>query len=130
MFSEYDDIKTSATLSVLVFLGLFILAGFTWVYSIFAYGFVLAKLWTWFIIPIASTVLSMTIAKIGVLQAAALMMVLKFMVYNPDAATYASCSNKDESTGEKFSKMFGHFLGALFAPWFVLLFAWILKAMM
>jgi hypothetical protein len=106
----------------LIIIGVFALVAGLWLYGVFAYGFVLAKLWAWFVIPIGTSALGVTINQIGILQAAAICMIVRFVW-----PTNLKIDSTDERpVSDKVAEVFA----AIIVPWMALFCAWVLKGMM
>ena len=88
------------------------------IYLTFAHGFVLAKMWAWFIVPLG-------VIPIKTLHAAGIVAVVKILTY--DINTFSNKSQDDDAgTGHHVAKL----VGIVVAPWVALLFAYIIKCFM
>jgi len=91
---------------------LFLLAlPFLTVYSYFANGFILSKLWSWFIVT------TFGLEPLTIVQAIGVSMVVGFLTSHR-----ASTNNKDKTTSDTIAEV----LIALLSPWFTLLIGWII----
>ena len=116
-----DSSKTVGA-AFLIVIGVLALVVGLWLYGIFAYGFVLAKLWAWFVIPIGASILGVTINQLGILQAAAIIMVVRFVMTHQ----FKIDSTDERPPTDKIAEV----LAALLIPWAALFFGWLLKGMM
>lgn len=106
----------------LIVIGVLALLTGLWLYGIFAYGFVLTKLWAWFVIPMAASVAKVTLGTIGILQGAAIFAVVRFVWPHH----FKIDSNHERPVSDKVAEVFV----AIIMPWGALFFGWLLKAMM
>lgn len=103
------------SISRLLLGGIFLFIAFCliWLYGVFAYGFVITKLWAWFIVPVFA---SAATVKLGIFQAAGIFMLVRFLTAENFKIT------SDENQKEKWTKA-----GViLLYPWITLLFGWFL----
>ena len=112
-----SDTSKSVGAAFLIVIGVLALFAGLWLYGVFAYGFVLTKLWAWFIMPILGVKFGL-----GVLQAAALIAVVRFVWPH----NIKIDSNDERPASDKVAEVFI----AILLPWGSLFFAWILKGMM
>ena len=93
----------------------------SWLYGIFAYGYVASKLWVWFIVtPLAMK--EIVVPTFSILQCTGFMMIAYFFTQRPSYTP----SDPDEKTETKVAK----FLTPLLAPWATLFFGWLLHKIM
>lgn len=93
-------------------LAVFVVVSLT-IYSIFATGFVGAKLWLWFLVPLG-------LPKISILHTAGIAMIARLFTYEgPFGYTY---NDKEHSTAEKVRR----FIGLLLLPWITLLIGYLI----
>jgi len=86
-------------------------------YFIFAHGYVLSKLWGWFVTPLG-------VPAITLLHASGIMGVIRLCTYD------ASFTPKSETTETSTTKKFGHLFGLMLVPWVSLLFGYIIHRLM
>ena len=100
---------------LLIVVGFLAMLAGAWVYGVFAYGFVLAKIWGWFMVAEPFSLPAITW-----IQAAALFCVIRFIT-SPHSI---KINSKDErETADKIAEVIVPF----FAPWATLFFAWLFK---
>lgn len=108
-----EDEKFTISKFLLGGIFLFIVVCLIWLYGVFAYGFVITKLWAWFIVPVFASAASV---KLGIFQASGIYMLVRFLTAENFKIT------SDETQQEKWTKT-----GViLLYPWATLLFGWIL----
>jgi len=89
-----------------------------WVYGVFAYGFVIAKLWTWFMV-----IEPFSLPAITWVQGAALFMVVRFL-----ASSHTVKVNTKEENDKDVSDKIVQVLVPLLSPWITLFIAWVFKS--
>jgi len=126
LFNSVKKKKSKTTLkSVLIaaatMLGIFVLLFVpSFIYLVLAHGFVLSKMWAWFVVPLG-------IAPVKTLHAAGLVAVVKLLTYDINTVSNSTNTN-DESGGVKHHV--AKLVGIVVAPWVALLFAYIIKCFM
>lgn len=109
--------KTLAMI-LLAIVGILLLLPLGWVYGWFAYGFVLAKIWGWFMVAAPFSLPAITWV-----QAAALFMVVRFLT-STHTVKINSNLDKDKEVSDKVVEL----LVPLLSPWITLFIAWVFKA--
>lgn len=112
--------EKSAGAAFLIVIGTFALLSLLWLYGIFAYGFVITKLWVWFVMTVPAFGIDY---KLGILQAAGLFMFVRFFTHNHNVKIN---SQDERPVTDKIAEVFVPIL----IPWATLLLAWLLKGMM
>ena len=101
-------------IGVVGFLFLLFFIPFT-AYAVFAHGFVLSKLWAWFIVPFG-------VAPLQWLHAAGIIVAIRLCTYNPEH----SKEEEGTTTGERVAKL----IGLACVPWLSLLIGWLIHICM
>ena len=88
-----------------------------WLYGIFAYGFVIIKLWAWFVVPVFHPEVTF-----GIMQASGLFMFIRFITIDHKMPV----TNPDEELKDKI----GRVMLPILLPWAALFFGRLLHTLM